>query len=443
MENRNQLLEQAPISKLIWKMTIPSVIGVMAYNLYNIFDTLFISQGVGMDAVGGVAISFPLFVFLSAVSSTLGTGAASVISRALGENDKERATKNAANTFVVFYVSAILVTVFGLLYLEPLLHAMGVTETILPYARSYTRIILFGAVTSTGFSNLIRAEGDSKYAMLIWVIPMSANIILDPIFIFGLKMGVVGAAVGTVAGQAISMLMSINFFFLSGRSTLKFRFCHFRPDKKIIGEIITIGIPSFLQLSGYSISIMIVNQFLRGYGGDLPISTYGIVSKINTFILFPVMGLVQGIQPIIGYNNGAQKYERVRETLFRGSIISVIYGSIAYLVIWCFPNCILNIFTNDTSVLQLGAYVLRITNAGIMFTALQNVLATYFQSIGKKMIALFLVICNQVICFIPALIILSKLWGLQGIWWGFPISGVVALIISILITAKYIKAGSK
>lgn len=443
MENRNQLLEQTPISKLIWKMTIPSVIGVMAYNLYNIFDTLFISQGVGTDAVGGVAISFPLFGFLSAVSSTLGTGAASVISRALGEKDKERATKTAANTFMVFYAVAILVTVFGLVYLDPLLHAMGVTETLLPYARSYTRIILLGAVTSTGFSNLIRAEGDSKYAMLIWVIPMASNTILDLFFIFGLKMGVVGAALGTVAGQAISMLMSINFFFLSGRSTLKFRLWHFRPDKKIIGEIITIGIPSFLQLSGYSISIMIVNQFLRGYGGDLPISTYGIVSKINTFILFPVMGLIQGIQPIIGYNNGGKKYERVKETLFRGAGISVIYGIVAYLVIWNFPNYILSFFTNDTPVVQLGVSVLRITNAGIMFTALQNVLSTYFQSIGKKMIALFLVLCNQVICFIPAMIVLSKLWGLQGIWWGFPISGMIALIISMLITFKYLISESK
>ena len=297
----------APIGKLIWSMSVPSIIGVMAYNVYNLFDTIFISHGAGMEALGGVAVSFPLFLFLSAISSTLGGGAASVMSRAFGENDQERAAKAAGNTMGLFYLSAILVTVLGLLFLEPMLYAMGVTNTLLPYAKRYTSIILLGAVTSTGFSSLIRAEGNSRYAMYIWVIPLSANIVLDMLFIFGLGLGETGAALGTVLAQSISMCMSIYYFFLSGKSILSLTLRHFIPDWRILREVILIGIPSFLQLSGYSVSILIVNVFFKKYSGDLGLSTYVIVIKINTLLLFPITGLAQGIQPIIGYNQGAGK----------------------------------------------------------------------------------------------------------------------------------------
>ncbi len=179
MKNSNQIMEHTPVKKLIWKMTIPATIGVTAYNLYNLLDTVFIAKAAGTDAIGGVAVSFPLFLFLSAVSSSLGTGAASVISRAIGEKNSEKATKAAANTFALLYVTAISVTVLGLIFLEPLLYLMGVTDNLLSDAKSYAGIILLGAVTSTGFSNLIRAEGAGKYAMMIWVIPMTANVIFD------------------------------------------------------------------------------------------------------------------------------------------------------------------------------------------------------------------------------------------------------------------------
>ena len=238
------------ISRLIMSMSLPSIIGVLAYNLYNILDTLLLSQGAGMDAVGGVAVSFPLFMLLSAVASTLGTGAASVISRALGRGDDEQAARAAANTFLVFYATALAMTVVGLLFLDPILLMMGVTDSLLPVARSYTRIILIGAVTSTGFSNLIRAEGASRYAMAIWVIPLSVNTAFDILFIFGLEWGATGAALGTVIGQCVSMAMSVNFFLLSGRSRLRLAARHFRPDIRLIATILSTGLPSLAQWCG-------------------------------------------------------------------------------------------------------------------------------------------------------------------------------------------------
>ena len=429
----------APIGKLIWSMSIPSIIGVMAYNVYNLFDTIFISHGAGMDALGGVAVSFPLFLFLSAISSTLGGGAASVMSRAFGENDQERAAKAAGNTMGLFYLTAILVTVLGLLFLEPMLYAMGVTDTLLPYAKRYTGIILLGAVTSTGFSSLIRAEGNSRYAMYIWVIPLSANIVLDILFIFGLGLGETGAALGTVLAQSISMYMSIYYFFLSGKSILSLTLRHFIPDWRILREVILIGIPSFLQLSGYSVSILIVNVFLKKYSGDLGLSTYGIVSKINTLLLFPITGLAQGIQPIIGYNQGAGKNRRVKETLGKAYRIAAGYSVVTYGIILCFAPIMLRMFTPENEVIDTGSTILKIINTGLMFSSLQYIQSTYFQAIGKKLTSALLALCNQVICFVPAIFVMSSLYKENGIWFSFPVSAMLALIVSSVFTVHTVK----
>ena len=429
-EDKRQMMEETPMGRLLWKMSGPSVIGIMAYNLYNVFDTAFVSWGAGTDAVGGVAVSFPLFILLSAVSSTLGNGAASVISRALGKGDREKAAKAAANTFVLFYAAALLITVFGLLWLDGLLHFMGVTDTLMPYARTYTRIILLGAVTSTGFSSLIRAEGSSRYAMYIWVIPMGANILLDCILIFVFRMGVVGAAVGTVAGQGISMAMSIYYFYISGKSVLHIRLRHFIPEAAIIGEVTGIGIPSFLQLSGQSAALIIVNQFLRKYGGDLAISSYGIANRIIVFFLFPIQGISQGLQPVIGYNKGAGKPDRVRKALYTASVMSAFYGIAAYLLTVLMSDIFMRLFTSDPAVIETGSHILVIVNIALLFTGIQNMQTTYFQAAGKKIMSLVLALCGQLLCFVPAVFVLSRLYGLEGVWYAFPVSAVAALIIS-------------
>lgn len=429
-EDKRQMMEETPMGRLLWKMSGPSVIGVMAYNLYNVFDTAFVSRGAGTDAVGGVAVSFPLFILLSAVSSTLGNGAASVISRALGEGNREKAAKAAANTFALFYAVALLITVFGNLWLDELLHFMGVTDTLMPYARAYTRIILLGAVTSTGFSSLIRAEGSSRYAMYIWVIPMGANILLDCILIFVFRMGVVGAAVGTVAGQGISMAMSIYYFYISGKSVLHIRVRHFIPDMAIMAEVAGIGIPSFLQLSGQSAALIIVNQFLRKYGGDLAISSYGIANRIIVFFLFPIQGISQGLQPVIGYNKGAGNPDRVRKALHTASVMSAFYGIAAYLLTVLMSDIFMRLFTSDPAVIETGSHILVIVNIALLFTGIQNMQTTYFQAAGKKIMSLILALCGQLLCFVPAVFVLSRLYGLEGVWYAFPVSAVAALIIS-------------
>ena len=435
-------LGTAPVGRLILEMSVPSVIGVMAYSIYNLFDTVFLSQGAGMEAVGGAAVSFPLFLFLSAVSSTLGSGAASVMSRAFGRGDMEQAAKTAGNTFAVFYGTAVLVTVFGLLFLDPVLYAMGVTDDLLPYARDYTRIILAGAVTSTGFSSLIRAEGSSRYAMCIWVIPLSINMVLDPVLIFGFDMGIAGAAIGTVAAQCVSMGMSVWYFFLSPKRTRKIRLRHFRPDFPLLREILLTGLPSFLQTMGYSIAMVVVNRLLREQGGDLAISTYGIVSKIWTFLGLCVTGLVQGVQPIVGYNFGEKKFGRVRETMRKSCGILGCYGIGAFLLMLLGAPLITGIFTSDEAVIGMGGHILRIFAAGTAFSGIQAVQTMYFQAVGKKKTALFLSLCGNVLCLIPLLTLLSGWMGLDGIWYAFPLANVTAAAISTLFIRRALSSNS-
>lgn len=429
-EKKVAMLGEAPIGKLIWEMSIPSIIGILSYNLYNIVDTIYISRGIGAYAAGGLAITFPLFILLSAVSSTVGAGAASIISRALGKNDIRKASRVAANTFALFWTVALLITVFGLIFLEQMLYGMGVTDNLMPYAKDYTRIILLGAVTSTGFSNLIRAEGSSKYAMFQWVLPISVNIILDPIFIFAFDMGIKGAAMATVASQSISVFMCLYYFFFSGKTQLEIRWKDFIPNIKILEEIMGIGLPSFIQMASRSLTIIVVNQVLRHYGGDLAISTYGIVSKITMFLIIPLQGVLQGVQPMIGYNYGAGNKNRVSETLKQSSVIAAGYGVFVSLSLFVLSDQFMYLFSADAEIIRMGSGILKITCLGTAFSGIQMIQTAYFQAVGKSRISFVLSLCNSILCLIPLMILFSTLFGLNGVWYSFPVSAIIALGIS-------------
>lgn len=429
-EQRTAMLANMPMNRLVWKLSVPSIIGILSYNLYNIIDTIYISRGIGVYAAGGLAITFPLSIFLSAISSTMGAGAASIISRAIGEKDYEKASRTAANTFIVFWLIAILITLLGLLYLDKILFAMGVTGKLLPYAREYSRIILIGAVTSTGFSSLIRAEGSSNYAMYQWVIPIMANVVLDPVMIFALRFEIRGAAIATVLSQCISVGMFFNYYFFSKRTLLKLRIAHFTPDIRIIGEICMIGMPTFIQMASQSFTIIIINNVLRIYGGDLYISTYGVVNKIVVFLMIPIQGIVQGIQPVIGYNYGAGANGRVNKALKYASKITGYYGLLCSFLIILFSRFLMYPFTSNADMIQNGNGMLKIICVGMAFLGIQMIHVTYFQAIGKLKISFLLSLCNYILCFVPVLLFFSSLGGLKMLWFAFPFSNLVAFCIS-------------
>ncbi len=426
-------LGSMPVGRLICQNTIPAFVSILAYNLYNIADTFFIAKGVGMDAAGGLAVSFPLFIFLSAFTSMLGGGGASILSQALGAGDLRKANRVIANCFGVFFLIAVLISLFGLLFLEPFLYGMGVTDTLLPYAKTYTRIILSAAVVSTGFSSLIRAEGSSRYAMYIWLIPIGINLLADLILIFVFSMGVAGAAMGTALSWCVSMAMSVRYFFLSGRRIVKIEYQDFKPNLPLLKEILGIGIPTFIQTSGYSFSVIFINQILKNHGGDLAISTYGIVSKVYTFLLLGITALMQGIQPIIGYNYGEGNSERISETLHKSYRLAAFYGLAVFAVLLLSAESMIRIFTSDNAVIGLGRDILLTMGGGIVFHGIYSTQSVYFQATGKRGVSLFLSLCSHIICLIPSAMILLTFAGNTKIWYAFPLSGFASMVISCLL----------
>lgn len=291
-------------------MSLHTTLSLVFYSLYSLTDTLFVSWGVSSFAAGGITLTAPITMILGAISTTMGTGGATLISRALGEGDRERSAQIAAHTFMTFWMAAILFTFVGLAFLEPILSIVGPDEFLAPYARDYLRVIILGSITSTGFSALIRAEGNTKFALYIWVIPTLINIIGDAVFILVLHLGTTGAAAATVLCQAVSAGMSVYYFFFSKRDAYKLKLRHFRPNLRLIGEIIAIGSPSLLSQIGASISSTVTNRCFLTFGGAAALSAFGIVSRIQSFFTLPQSGIVQGMQPIVGYNDAANKKER-------------------------------------------------------------------------------------------------------------------------------------
>lgn len=428
--NMDEKMTNDSIIHLIVTMSIPAMIGIVSYHLYNIINTIYISRGVGIEAAGGLAVSLPLFVVLSAVSTTLGAGASSSLSRALGKKEMEKANVIAANTFLVFWTVAILITFIGLLFLKPMLHMMGVTEKIMPYAETYCRIILIGAISSTGFSSLMRAEGASKFAMYQWIIPVLTNILIDPIFIFWLKWDVAGAAIATVISQCVSVGMFAYFYFISKKSVLNIRWHHFCPDLRIIKEIILIGLPAFIQMIGFAITIVVINRVLSSYDNEINIGTYGITNKILAFLMIPLQGMVQGIQPIIGYNFGSQKIQRVQDILKQASRLAGGYGAIVTGAILLFSKQFMIPFTTDTQVILLGSQILVILGLGTGFSGIQMMQTTYFSSTGNVKVSIGVSLLNYTICFIPLLMLFTKVYGVTGVWISFPVSNILTLMIS-------------
>ncbi|MFW2504170.1 MATE family efflux transporter [Clostridium diolis] len=437
MKGKNELfLKEMSIEKLLISMSLQTTLSIIMYSLYNIINMIYVSRFIGTYAVGGLVVSSPIFIVLGAVSTTLGSGAASVISRSLGETDYEKANKSAANTFLIFGITALIISIIGLSLLDPLVYLLGATDKLASYSKDYLRVILFGAITSTAFSSIIRAEGNAKFSTYLWVIPVIINMILDPIFIIVLKMGVTGVAIATVISQICSVLMSMYYFFVSGKSMLKISVRHFKPSIMIIREIIAIGIPSFIQQASSSILIIIMNNILKVYGGDLTISAYGITSRLSTFLIIPQTGLVQGVQPIIGYNFGAGEFHRVRKAVKLSSIAVASYGVIVFIISQLIPKTLLSIFSSDKSVVELGAIILRYITITFPFTGMQNVAAAFFQSTGKFITSLVLSLCSNNLCYIPILLIMSKLFGIKGIWLSFPIASVLSFIILLIFINK-------
>lgn len=333
---------------------------------------------------------------------------------------------------VLFIIIAIILTVLGLMFLEPILIFFGASSNVLPYAMDYMKVLLMGTVflaVGVGMNNFIRAEGNPKIAMYTMLIGTFTNIVLDYLFIFPFNWGIKGAALATVISYSVTSTWVL-YHFLSGRSRVKIRKENFRLEAKIVKSIAAVGFPSFvLQIAG-SVQQTIFNRSLVKYGGDLPLAVIGIIMSIVMFLIMPAMGINQGAQPIIGYNHGAKRHDRVKDTLKLSIFAATGIVTVGFIVTKIWPRQLISLFNQSPELIDLGVHAMAINFLFIPLVGVQMISSSYFQAVGKPKQATILGLSRQVFIFIPVLLILPRIWGLEGVWWSAPVSDLGAFILT-------------
>lgn len=432
--NNQKRLEEVKVGKLLFEFSIPAIIGMLVNSLYNVIDRIFIGhiKGVGELAMAGVGVTMPLMLIIMAFGMLIGIGTATKISIRLGQHDKEGAEKLLGNAFSLVIVTSILITILGLVFVDPLLKVFGASNNIIGYSKEFIQIIFIGCIfnlISFSLNHSIRSDGSPKTAMLTVLVSANINIILDPIFIFGLGLGVKGGALGTVVAQAISSVW-ILYYFTKGHSVIKIRRKNLRLNKEIVLSIFAIGVSPFSMQLAQSAVQVIANNSLQIYGGDIAVGAMTIINSVSLIFLMPIYGLIQGLQPIIGYNFGAKKHDRVKQAVRYGMIIATIVVTVGFIIVEGFAEKLVIIFNNDPSLVKVTSHGIRIFLLMLPFIGGQIIVTNYFQSIGKVKTAMFLSLLRQVIILIPCLLIIPMFKGLDGVW----ISGALSDFISVIVT---------
>lgn len=430
-EQRNQILN-GNLRALLFKFSTPAIIGMLVSALYNMVDTLFVGQGVGPIAIAALTIVMPVQLIMMAVGIMVGIGSASIISRALGANEKERALKTASNAVILDLIISIILMIPAYLFIDNILYFFGASTETYPFAKDYMSIILIGFISfsfAITANNLIRAEGKPRAAMYSMLIGAVSNIILDPVLIFGFKMGVRGAAIATIISQVISAVYVISFF-ASSKSIYKLHFKSFKPDIKLSREIVSIGFPSFaMQVVGSAV-FLFFNRSIIKYGNDMYVAVMGISLRILNFIEMPIIGIAQGFSTLVSFNYGARRYERITGVLKEAFLWTLVIAGLGFILLMAIPGRILNIFTSDASLIQLGILPMRIIVSLMPFIGFQVLGGSLFQAIGKTVPSLIIILSRQLLLLLPAIMILPIFFGLTGLWLSIPVSNLVSIIMT-------------
>lgn len=430
-----------PISKLLIKQSVPASIGILVMSLNILVDTIFVGNWIGSTAIAAINVVLPVSFFIAALGMSIGVGGSSIISRALGAENKPKALKTFGNQLTLTFLFTITFAIFGLYFVDELIPAFGGKGNIFEPAKVYYEIILYG-VPILGFvmmgNNVIRAEGKPKFAMYAMLIPSIGNLVLDYIFIYVFDWGMAGAAWATTGSYIVSFLF-ILWFFLSKNSELKIDASHFGLDKGIVSEIGSLGFVTLTRQAVVSVTFLLVNNILFNFGGETSVTAYAIVGRMMMFALFPVFGITQGFIPIAGFNFGAEKYDRVKEVIYTAIKYATILGTIVFAGLMFFPEVITQWFTDDQDVIKQTPNNMRLAFAAVPIIAIQLIGAAYFQAVGKALPALLLTLTRQAIFFIPLLFILPKFYGELGVWISFPIADVLATIVTVYFLKREVK----
>lgn len=441
--DRSQQLEHEKISRLLLRLSLPATVAMIVNALYNIVDSIFIGRGVGYLAIGGLTVAFPMQMAIMALAQMIGIGAASAFSRNLGAKNREKANLVAGNSYLMVVVLGILICTSGLVFITPILRLFGATDLLMPYARDYLQVILLGSLYFPfvmSANNLIRAEGNARVAMFAMLLGTIANIGLDYLFIFPLQMGIRGAALATIISQFLSLIYVL-FYLRGDHTSIKVKLHHLKPNWLIQKEILKVGSSSFgRQVAGSAMAI-VLNNSLAFYGGELALAVFGIVHRVIMFLFMPMFGIVQGMQPIAGYNYGAGRMDRVKEVVKISIIGTTIFATASTIFGELFPGTIIRLFNDDPELIKNGTLALRIVIAMIPVVGVQIIGAALFQSVGKALPAMVLTLSRQILFLIPLVLILPRIGnlGLLGIWISFPIADLLSTVFTSLWMRKEMK----
>ncbi len=439
MTTRENILGQAPVGRLLARFAVPSVLSLLVNALYNIVDQIFIGQGVGYLGNAATNVVFPMTVIVLAFALLIGDGSASYLSLRMGAGEKSAAQKGVNNGFVMLLVAGGAFLLVGFVFMQPLARVSGATDSVMPYALSYGRIIALGypmVIVGTGLNSILRAAGSPKAAMLSMLAGAAVNTILDPIFIFVCGWGVEGAALATVLGQGLSCAVTL---VLAKRMTAV-RLCRrdMRPQLRLWKRIAGLGMSSFITQVAMTASMLVINNVLvrwgalSAYGAEIPLAALGIVMKVNQILVSCVVGVAIGAQPIVGYNYGAGNLARVKKTYLTATGISLCVAVCALAVFQLCPQTIINLFGQESALYnEFAQKCFRIFLLLCPFGAFQQGAGVFFQAIGKPVKAAVITMSRQILALIPAVLLLPGLLGLDGVLWAGPLADTTAFLFAL------------
>lgn len=434
---RSEKLGKHPIPQLLLQQSFPAFIGILSISIYNVVDTIFVGQYVGPNGIGAMAVVMPITFFIGALGMSVGIGGASIISRALGSNNPQRAFAAFGNQIMMTITLAAVVVTVGAFYQAEVLNLFGAKGAIFAPSSDYFRAVLPGIpflAWSMMSNNVIRSEGRAKTAMMTMIIPAIFNIVLDPIFIVWLDMGIYGAGLATAIAYFAAAVFAL-WYFLFGGSELQLKWKYIVFDPRIVWEITTIGIPTFARQGVISLLAIVLNNTLFVFGAEVAVSAYGIISRLMMFIISPIIGITQGFIPIAGFNYGARNYNRLREVIRLAIIAGTAVSFLIFLLIFAFTEPLIRIFTSDADLVALTKPAMRIFFLLTPLIAIQLIGPAYYQATNKPLPALFLTLTKQGFFLIPFVVLLPRFFNLAGVWYSFPLADFLsaAVILSVLI----------
>ena len=432
--NNPHVLGTESVGKLLVQFSIPAIISMTIVSLYNIIDSVFIGHGVGPMAIAGLAITFPMMNLIAAFGNLVAAGGATISSIKLGQKDMQGAVDVLGNTLMLCWVNAVVFGGLAFLFLDDILRFFGASPETLPYARDFMQVVLLGTpitYTMIGLNNVMRATGYPRMAMIISLSSVFCNLALAPVFIFHFGWGIRGAALATVLSQVLGAALVL-WHFTRKTTVVRLQRGFWRLKQRIVSSIFSIGLSPFLMNVTACVVVIFINNSLQSHGGDLAIGAYGITNRLLMLYVMIVMGLTMGMQPIVGYNFGAQKLDRVKQVLRLSIMAGACITSTGFIICELFPHAVVSIFTDDEQLIGIAARSVRICVAVFPIVGIQIVIGNFFQSIGMAKMSIFLSLTRQLIYLLPGLLIFSHYFGLDGVWICQPVSDFLAFVTAVL-----------